>query len=103
VERAQTAARPKFQISRALIEGFSETMREKMTSGETPFRKAYIGAIVDRIEVDDRVVRIIGQKDVLEQGVLHHSAPTFGVRSFVRNWRPLGESNPSFKIENLAS
>jgi site-specific DNA recombinase len=103
LERARSASRSKIQMSRALIESFSETMREKMTGGEIPFRKAYIGAIVDRIEVDESTVRIIGQKDALEHGVLNHSAPSFGVRSFVRKWRSLGESNPSFKIENLAS
>ncbi len=93
VERVQSAARPKFQISRALIESFSETMRAKMTGGAIPFRKAYIGAIVDRIEVDDSVVRIIGQKDALEHGVLHHNGPGFGVRSFVRKWRTGEDSN----------
>jgi DNA invertase Pin-like site-specific DNA recombinase len=93
LERARSASRSKIQISSVLIESFSKTMREKMTGGEIPFRKAYIGAIVDRIEVDTDTVRIIGQKDALEHGVMHHSAPSFGVRSFVRKWRSLGESN----------
>ena len=34
-----------------------------------PFRKAYLGSIVDRVEVDDHEIRIIGRKDVLEQAV----------------------------------
>ena len=62
-------------------------MREKMCSGEVPFRKAYLGAILDRIEVDGGKVRIIGRNDVLEQAVARDGASTPGVRSFVRNWR----------------
>ena len=70
------------------------TMREKMCSGEVPFRKAYLGAILDRIEVDDGKVRIIGRKDVLEQAVAREGVITPGVRSFVRNWRRGWDSNP---------
>jgi hypothetical protein len=66
-------------------------MREKLTTGEAPFRKAYLGSIVDRIEVDDREIRIIGRKDVLEQEGLVKGGPVPGVRSFVRKWRPVGE------------
>jgi site-specific DNA recombinase len=94
LERARSASRSKLQISRALIESFSATMREKIAGGEIPFRKAYIGAIVDRIEVDEQLVRIIGQKDALERGVLRHNSPNFGVRSFVRGWRTGKDSNP---------
>ena len=35
-------------ISPIVVERFGQTMREKLTSGEAPFRKAYLGAIVDR-------------------------------------------------------
>ena len=87
LERTRSASRPKFQISRALIERFAVTIREKMCSGEVPFRKAYLGAILDRIEVDGGKVRIIGRKDVLEQAVARDGTSTPGVRSFVRNWR----------------
>jgi hypothetical protein len=37
-------------------------MRENIQSGNTPFRKAYIQAVVDGIEVDDGVVRMIEDK-----------------------------------------
>ena len=93
LERTRSTSRPKFQISRPLIERFAVTMREKMCSGEVPFRKAYLGAILDRIEVDDGKVRIIGRKDVLEQAVARDGTFTPGVRSFVRNWRSGRHSN----------
>ena len=92
-ERARTTSRPKFQISRPLIESFAETMREKLTSGTIPFRKAYIGAILDRVEVDDCAIRLIGGKEVLEQAVISEGALQPRVRSFARKWRTRQDSN----------
>ena len=92
LERAKSGLRPTVNITPAAIARFGQTMREKLTSGETPFRKAYIGSIVDRIEVDDHQIRILGRKDVLEQAVLANGGPIPGVRSFVRNWRTRQES-----------
>ena len=51
------------------VDRFARVMRERLTTGEVPFRKAYIGSIVDRIEVDDAQVRIMGRKEILEQAV----------------------------------
>jgi site-specific DNA recombinase len=103
LDRIRSGTRPVVQISPTMVERFGETMRERLTAGEVPFRKAYLGSIVDRIEVGDFEFRIIGRKDVLEQAVLAGNRPVPGVRSFVRKWRSLGESNPSFQIENLTS
>ena len=80
-------------ISPIIVERFGQMMREKLTSGEVPFRKAYLGTIVDRVEVDDHEIRIVGRKDVLEQAVLANGGPIPGVRSFVRKWRTGEDSN----------
>jgi DNA invertase Pin-like site-specific DNA recombinase len=88
LERARSASRPVFHISPALIERFALTMREKLRCGEIPMRKAYLGAIVDRVEVDEGVVRIIGRKDVIEEGVRHANSASQQVRSFVRSGSP---------------
>ena len=93
LERARAGTRPAVAISPALIERFGQIMRERLTSGEIPFRKAYIGAIVDRIEVDDRQIRIMGRKDVLEAAVTANGGPVPGVRSFIRKWRARRDSN----------
>ncbi len=45
-------------------------MRENLTTGSTPFRKAYLRSLIDVIEVDDTQIRIKGTKDVLERAVL---------------------------------
>jgi len=43
---------------------------------------------VDRVEVEDHQIRIVGRKDVLEQAILANGGPVPAVRSFVRKWRP---------------
>jgi site-specific DNA recombinase len=103
LDRARSGLRPVAGMSPFVVDRFGRTMREKLTTGEVPFQKAYLGSIVDRIEVDDTMIRIVGRKDVLEQAVLANGGPVPRVRSFVRRWRSLRESNPSFQIENLTS
>jgi len=93
LQRARSGGRPVADIGPSMIERFGKTMREKLTAGEVSFRKAYLGSIVDRIEVDDREIRIVGRKDAIEQAVLANGAPSPGVRSFVRRWRTGEDSN----------
>jgi site-specific DNA recombinase len=69
-----------------MIERFARGMREKLTTGEVPFRKAYLGSIVDRIEVDDRRVRIMGRTEILEQAALANGDMP-RVHGFVPKWR----------------
>jgi len=75
------------------IERFGRAMRENITSGEIPFRKAYIQSVVDRIEVDDSVIRILGSKATLEHAVAGRTVGSAGVRSFERKWRAQRDSN----------
>ncbi len=91
--RAQGANRPPIVISSDKVAAFGHLMRERLTTGDIPFRKAYLGAIIDRIEVDDAQIRIMGRKDVLEQAVMANGSPVPGVRSFVRKWRTRQDSN----------
>ncbi len=78
-------------------------MRERITTGETTFRKAYLRSIVDAIEVDDKIIRIHGSKASLEQAVIAGEQIGKGVRSFIRKWRSLGDSNPCFRRERATS
>jgi DNA invertase Pin-like site-specific DNA recombinase len=94
---------PAARIDRAKIERFGSLMRQNITTGDVPFRKAYLRSFIDAVEVDDRVIRIHGSRSTLEQAVIASSRPGKGVRSFVRKWRSLGESNPCFSLERAAS
>jgi site-specific DNA recombinase len=81
------------QIDPALIESFGRTMRENLTTGSTPFRKAYLRSLIDVIEVDDAHIRIKGSKDVLEKAVFA-SRPGAEPRSQMStSWRARRDSN----------
>ena len=68
-------------------------MRENLTTGSTPFRKAYLRSLVDVIEVDDNQIRIKGNKDVLERAILA-SQPGAEPRSQMSTkWRARRDSN----------
>ena len=43
--------------------------------------------VVDAIEVDDKAIRIIGSRDVLQAVIAGKQAANGNVRGFVRNWR----------------
>ena len=49
--------------------------------------------LVDRIEVDDRQIRILSRKDVLEAAATANGGPVPGVRSIVPKWRTQQDSN----------
>jgi site-specific DNA recombinase len=68
-------------------------MNEKLDTGDTSARKTYIRSIVDAIEVDDRAIRIIGSRDVLEAVIAGKQTANGNVRGFVRKWRARRDSN----------
>jgi site-specific DNA recombinase len=86
-DRARGAYRPAVAIRPAKIEAFGKVMRGCLTTGDIPFRKACFGAIIDPVEVDEAVIRILGRNDVLEAAVASGSAPGAPVRSLVCSWR----------------
>ena len=90
ITRGQSGARI---LDPALIDAFSRVMRDNITTGEIPFRKAYIRSLVDRVEVDDNVVRIVGDKATLEQAVAHGALVGNAVRCFEPKWRARKDSN----------
>ncbi|WP_280824461.1 hypothetical protein [Pseudaminobacter soli (ex Li et al. 2025)] len=69
LDRARTHAVPASDIPPAVVEEFGRMMRENITSGDIPFRKAYIQAVVDQVEVGDRDVKIIGCKTAIHQAM----------------------------------
>lgn len=94
---------PQTVIDPETVEKFGRLMRENITTGDIPFRKAYIRSVVDRIEIGDDTIRIIGDKTKLEKAVTGRSGVSPGVRSFAPEWRGLRESNPSPQRERLVS
>ena len=93
LSRASSATNPAEQLTPLAVYRFARAMPERLTTGDIPFRKAYIGSIVDRIEVDDHTVRIMGRKEVLEQAVMANERTQPVVHNFVPNWRPRQDLN----------
>jgi DNA invertase Pin-like site-specific DNA recombinase len=91
--RARSATHPATNVSPLAVDRFARAMRERLTTGAAPFRKAYIGSLVDRIEVDDAEVRILGRKEILEQAVRSSESTPPAVHTFVPNWRARLGSN----------
>jgi site-specific DNA recombinase len=85
--------RPIARITEEKIAAFVNVVRTDVLSGETPFRRAYIRSIVDRIEFDNTEIRIMGPRTVLERLVMGDGAAPAGVHSFVQKWRARQDSN----------
>ena len=93
LERAKSYASGAIQLDPALVEGFGRLMREHLTTGSIPFRKAYLQSIVDFIEVDDAQIRIRGSKDVLEKAVLASRSGMLERSQMSTRWRTRQDSN----------
>lgn len=93
LDRIQAQTTPATEVPPEMIERFGQVMHQNIANGEIPFRKAYLRSVIDRIEVDDHVVRVIGDTATLEQVVAGKSVPASGVRSLVRKWRAPRDSN----------
>ena len=104
LDRIHVAERTPAEIGPDLIERFGHLLRENVRTGEIPFRKAWLQAIVDRVEVGADVIRIVGDKGSLETALTGSGGTAaIGVRSSVRRWRALRESNPCFRRERAIS
>ena len=93
LERIKVQLAPKVALEANQVERFGTFMRERITTGDTTFRKAYLRSIVYAIEVDDKVTRIHGSKASLEQAVIAGEQIGKGIRSFIRKWRTRQDSN----------
>src|SRR5262245_60160309 len=93
LDRIAIQAETRATITRDRLEAFSKLMREKLDTGDTRARKAYLQSVISQIEVDDDKVRIIGDKPTLAAVIAGRQNQTTQVRSFVRKWRARRDSN----------
>ncbi|WP_026381716.1 recombinase family protein [Afifella pfennigii] len=92
-DRAVAELRPEARITEDKIAAFVDVMRVNVTDGPIPFRRAWLRAMIDNVEVDDAEIRIHGRRTVLERLVMGGGAAPAGVPSFVRKWRTRQDSN----------
>ena len=92
-DRAVAEMRPEARVTEDKIAAFVEVMRQNVLTGDTSFRRSYLRAVIDKVEVDDTEIRIHGRRTVLERLVMGGGTAPAGVPNFVREWRALRDSN----------
>ncbi|MBA4174759.1 MAG: recombinase family protein, partial [Hyphomicrobium sp.] len=92
-DRAVAEMRPDARVTEEKIAAFVAVMRQNVLTGDTSFRRSYLRAVIDKVEVDDMEIRIHGRRTVLERLVMGGGAAPAGVPSFVREWRARKDSN----------
>ncbi|WP_342108086.1 hypothetical protein [Methylobacterium sp. SI9] len=93
LDRIHVAERAPAEIEPEIVAKFGQLMRANVTTGEVPFRKAWLQAVVDRIEVDANVIRIVSKVNLEVAVIGAASLATLGVRSSIRKWRARKDSN----------
>jgi site-specific DNA recombinase len=93
LEATKTRQSANIRIDPALIESFGRSMRANLTTGSTPFRKAYLRSLIDVIEVDNAQIRIKGSKDVLERAVPASRTRVEPSSQMSTKWRARRDSN----------
>ena len=87
LERIAVQAAGSMSLTPEVITAFSRTMRDKLETGDTQLRTAYLQSVISRIEVRDTNIRILGNTHALAAAVKSNSGGTRNVRSFVRELR----------------
>ena len=93
LDRARAQCGTVAAIDTQKIDAFARLITDKLDNGDTNARKGCIRSIIDAVEVDDKAVRIIGSKDVLQDVIAGKQTANGNVRGFVRKWRARRDSN----------
>jgi DNA invertase Pin-like site-specific DNA recombinase len=93
LDRIADQAPARADITPERLEAFGTLMREKLDAADVQGRKSYLRSVISRIEVDDNVVRIIGERAALADVIAGREAPGGPVSGFVRKWRTRHASN----------
>ncbi len=92
-------------ITPQAVERLSGALRGALAADDPSFRKAYLRLFVSEIVVDDEEVRMTGPTSALAKAAVQDQLPSPAnmVPSFVRGWRPVGDSNPCYRRERAVS
>jgi site-specific DNA recombinase len=78
------------------LKAFARQARKRMRTEAGGYRRDYLRALAQRVEVDAQELRIMGSKSVLLRTLVAASSVKtagFGVPSSVPKWRAAGDSN----------
>lgn len=66
---------------------FATLLTEKFATGDVNTRKAYLRSIIDAVEVDEKVVRIVGKRSTLRDVIAGRSTASEKISGSDRKWR----------------
>lgn len=100
-----TGANHPAAITSDTIARLSERLRQVLANGDPAFRKAYLRLFVDQVVIGDAEIRLRGPTASLAKAAAAGDLPPAAgtVPSFVREWRPVRDSNPCYQRERLVS
>ncbi len=101
----QTGSAGPRAITPAKVTRLGEAIRRALEEGDPAFRRAYLRLFVSRVVVADEEIRITGPTAALAAAAASDvpEKATGSVPSFVREWRPLRDSNPCCRRERAVS
>jgi site-specific DNA recombinase len=87
-------------ITPARIQRLAAVLRDCLRSGDMALRKAYLRMFLDQVVVGAEEIRLRGPTAALATAANSGELSLADmVPSFVRKWRPVGESNPCYRRE----
>ena len=92
-------------LEQAAVSGNASITEAKLARFADAIRQAYLRLFVDTVTVGDSEIAISGPKAALAKAASLNELPPAGtmVPSFVREWRPQGDSNPCYRRERAVS
>ena len=89
------------QITQAKIERFAQMVRDALSGPDPTFRKAYLRLFLESVTVGEGQIRMRGPTAALAKAATLDELPAASavVPSSVREWRPVGDSNPCYRRE----
>jgi len=93
VKTARAELAPEEKVTIEKVSGFVDLMRKKLTTGDNQSRQGYLRAVIDNIQIDDKEIRICGQKSRVRQAVSDQTRLPTAVPTFVREWRGAWDPN----------
>lgn len=74
------------RITPAIIAAFGQLLDKNLRGSDPKLRREYVQLLVDRVEVGNRQIRILGRNDMLERAVIASQAPKALVPKAERKW-----------------
>ena len=94
----------KHRLTEAKLNKLSGAIRSALRDQAPEMRKAYLKLFVDNVIISKQEIRVSGPKGILAKAAINDLPNTPGeVITFVRKWRPVGDSNPCRRRERAVS